>query len=201
MHILHTLRFTKSANAMRDLPPDEGAEVAFAGRSNAGKSSALNALAAHKGLARVSKTPGRTQLINIFALDDGRSLVDLPGYGYAKVPIGVRDHWRGLVDSYLKHRKALKGIVLIVDSRHPLKEFDRQMLAYAEAIALPCHVLLTKSDKLSRSEAARTLAHTRAEIGAEVGSRVSVQLFSATAKVGLDEARDVVMRWLGPAAG
>ncbi len=201
MHILHTLRFTKSANAMRDLPPDEGAEVAFAGRSNAGKSSALNALAAHKGLARVSKTPGRTQLINIFALDDGRSLVDLPGYGYAKVPIGVRDHWRGLVDSYLKHRKALKGIVLIVDSRHPLKEFDRQMLAYAEAIALPCHVLLTKSDKLSRSEAARTLAHTRAEIGAEAGSRVSVQLFSATAKVGLDEARDVVMRWLGPAAG
>ncbi len=201
MHILHTLRFTKSANAMRDLPPDEGAEVAFAGRSNAGKSSALNALAAHKGLARVSKTPGRTQLINIFGLDDGRSLVDLPGYGYAKVPIGVRDHWRGLVDSYLKHRKALKGIVLIVDSRHPLKEFDRQMLAYAEAIALPCHVLLTKSDKLSRSEAARTLAHTRAEIGAESGSRVSVQLFSATAKVGLDEARDVVMRWLGPAAG
>ncbi|MBN8481600.1 MAG: YihA family ribosome biogenesis GTP-binding protein [Xanthomonadales bacterium] len=200
MHILHTLRFSKSANAMRDLPPDEGAEVAFAGRSNAGKSSALNALAAHKGLARVSKTPGRTQLINIFALDDGRSLVDLPGYGYAKVPIGVRDHWRGLVDSYLKHRQALKGIVLIVDSRHPLKEFDRQMLAYAEAIGLPCHVLLTKSDKLSRSEAARTLAHTRAEIGAEAGSRVSVQLFSATAKVGLDEAREVVMRWLGPAA-
>ena len=183
---------------MRDLPPDEGTEVAFAGRSNAGKSSALNALAAHKGLARVSKTPGRTQLINIFALDDTRRLVDLPGYGYAKVPIAVRDHWRGLVDSYLRHRKALKGIVLIIDARHPLKDFDRQMLDYSESIALPCHCVLTKSDKLSRSEAARTLAHTRAELGAEgPDARVSVQLFSATAKTGLDEARDVVMRWLG----
>ncbi len=198
MHILHTLKFSTSANAMRDLPPDEGTEVAFAGRSNAGKSSALNALAAHKGLARVSKTPGRTQLINIFELDATRRLVDLPGYGYAKVPIAVRDHWRGLVDSYLRHRKALKGIVLIIDARHPLKDFDRQMLDYSESIALPCHCVLTKSDKLSRSEAARTLAHTRAELGAEgPDARVSVQLFSATAKTGLDEARDVVMRWLG----
>ncbi len=201
MHILHTVKFSKSANAMRDLPPDSGAEVAFAGRSNAGKSSALNALAAHKGLARVSKTPGRTQLINIFSLDDARRLVDLPGYGYAKVPVGVRDHWRELVDTYLKQRKALKGVVLIIDSRHPLKEFDRQMLAYAEAIDLPCHVVLTKSDKLSRSDAARTLALVRAELGADgsADARVSVQLFSATAKVGLDEARDVVMRWLGSA--
>jgi len=201
MHILHTVKFSKSANAMRDLPPDSGAEVAFAGRSNAGKSSALNALVAHKGLARVSKTPGRTQLINIFSLDDARRLVDLPGYGYAKVPVGVRDHWRELVDTYLKQRKALKGVVLIIDSRHPLKEFDRQMLAYAEAIDLPCHVVLTKSDKLSRSEAARTLALVRAELGADgsADARVSVQLFSATAKVGLDEARDVVMRWLGSA--
>lgn len=203
MHILHTVKFSKSANAMRDLPPDEGAEVAFAGRSNAGKSSALNALAAHKGLARVSKTPGRTQLINIFALDDTRRLVDLPGYGYAKVPVAVRDHWRGLVDTYLRNRKALKGVVLIIDSRHPLKEFDRQMLDYAEAINLPCHCVLTKSDKLSRSEAARTLAHTRAELGADgsAEARVSVQLFSATAKTGLDEARNVVMGWLGPAPG
>ena len=204
MHILHTLKFSKSANAMRDLPPDEGAEVAFAGRSNAGKSSALNALAAHKGLARVSKTPGRTQLINIFALDETRRLIDLPGYGYAKVPIAVRDHWRGLVDTYLRNRASLKGIVLIIDARHPLKEFDRQMLDYSEAISLPCHCVLTKSDKLSRSEAARTLAHTRAELGADGSpqARVTVQLFSATAKTGLDEARDVVMRWLGdkPAA-
>lgn len=198
MHILHTVKFFKSANAMRDLPPDDGAEVAFAGRSNAGKSSALNALASHKGLARVSKTPGRTQLINIFAIDDDRRLIDLPGYGYAKVPIALRDHWRGLVDTYLRSRNSLKGIVLIIDSRHPLKEFDRQMLAYADAISLPCHCLLTKSDKLSRSEAARTLAYTKAELGAdESTSRISVQLFSSTAKTGLDEARSVVTRWLG----
>lgn len=199
MHILHTVKFLKSANAMRDLVPDEGAEVAFAGRSNAGKSSALNALASHKGLARVSKTPGRTQLINIFALDDSRRLVDLPGYGYAKVPIAVRDHWRVLVDTYLRSRNSLKGIVLIVDARHPLKEFDRQMLAYSDAISLPCHCVLTKSDKLSRNEAARTLAHTRAELGADDthATRVSVQLFSATAKTGLDEARNVISRWLG----
>lgn len=199
MHILHTVKFFKSANAMRDLPPDDGAEVAFAGRSNAGKSSALNALAAHKGLARVSKTPGRTQLINIFSLDDSRRLIDLPGYGYAKVPIALRDHWRGLVDTYLRSRNSLKGVVLIIDARHPLKDFDRQMLAYAEAISLPCHCVLTKSDKLSRSEAARTLAHTRAELGSDgtPASRVSVQLFSATAKTGLDEARGVVSRWLG----
>jgi len=199
MHILHTIKFHKSANAMRDLPPDTGAEVAFAGRSNAGKSSALNALASHKGLARVSKTPGRTQLINIFALDDDHRLIDLPGYGYAKVPLAVRDHWRALVDTYMRQRQSLKGVVLIIDSRHPLKEFDRQMLTYAESIDLPCHCVLTKADKLSRSEAARTLAHTRAELGADGSeqARVSVQLFSATAKTGLDEARDVVLRWLG----
>ncbi len=199
MHILHTARFFKSANSMRDLPPDTGAEVAFAGRSNAGKSSALNALASHKGLARVSKTPGRTQLINIFSLDDDHRLVDLPGYGYAKVPVAIRDHWRGLVDTYMRNRESLKAVVLIIDSRHPLKEYDRQMLAYAASIDLPCHCVLTKSDKLSRSEAARTLAHTRAELGADEGpdARVSVQLFSATAKTGLDEARAVILRWLG----
>lgn len=201
MPLFQNASFLTTVANLRDLPADAVYEVAFAGRSNAGKSSALNALAAHKGLARVSKTPGRTQLINIFSLDDARRLVDLPGYGYAKVPVGVRDHWRELVDTYLKQRKALKGVVLIIDSRHPLKEFDRQMLAYAEAIDLPCHVVLTKSDKLSRSEAARTLALVRAELGADgsADARVSVQLFSATAKVGLDEARDVVMRWLGSA--
>ncbi|MEO7936147.1 MAG: ribosome biogenesis GTP-binding protein YihA/YsxC, partial [Dokdonella sp.] len=133
MHILHTAKFLKSAAGLRDMPPDHGWEVAFAGRSNAGKSSALNALAAHKGLARVSKTPGRTQLLNVFSIDDERRLVDLPGYGYAKVPIGVRDQWRGMVDGFLRSREALKGLVLIMDSRHPLKDFDRQMLDYAEA--------------------------------------------------------------------
>lgn len=203
MHILHTARFLKSAAGLRDMPPDGGHEVAFAGRSNAGKSSALNALAAHKGLARVSKTPGRTQLLNVFAIDDERRLVDLPGYGYAKVPVGVRDQWRGMVDGYLRQRDALKGLVLIMDSRHPLKDFDRQMIDYAAAIAKPCHILLTKADKLSRNDAAKTLALVRKDLGADGSgaAQVSVQLFSATAKTGLDEARAVVARWLGlPAA-
>jgi GTP-binding protein len=198
MHILHTAKFLKSAASLRDMPPDSGWEVAFAGRSNAGKSSALNALAAHKGLARVSKTPGRTQLLNVFSIDEERRLVDLPGYGYAKVPIGVRDQWRSMVDGFLRSREALKGLILIMDSRHPLKEFDIQMLDYAEAIAKPCHVLLTKADKLSRNEATRTLNAVRKELGADgsAEARVSVQLFSAPAKTGLDEARGVVARWL-----
>ncbi len=198
MHILHSAKFLKSAGSLRDMPADTGWEVAFAGRSNAGKSSALNALAAHKGLARVSKTPGRTQLLNVFSIDDDRRLIDLPGYGYAKVPIGVRDQWRGMVDGFLRAREALKGLVLIMDSRHPLKDYDRQMLDYAEAIGKPCHVLLTKSDKLSRNDATRTLNAVRKELGADgtPEARVSVQLFSATAKTGLDEARGVIGRWL-----
>lgn len=198
MHILHTAKFLKSAASLRDMPVDEGCEVAFAGRSNAGKSSALNALAAHKGLARVSKTPGRTQLLNVFTLDEQRRLVDLPGYGYAKVPVGVRDQWRGMVDGYLRSREALKGLILIMDSRHPLKDFDRQMLDYATAIAKPCHVLLTKADKLSRNEATRTLNEVRKELDAEFSNTVpvSVQLFSSTAKTGLDEARQVISKWL-----
>jgi GTP-binding protein len=198
MHILHTASFLKSAANPRDMPADEGWEVAFAGRSNAGKSSALNALAAHKGLARVSKTPGRTQLLNVFAIDAQRRLVDLPGYGYAKVPVAVRDQWRGMVDGFLRSRQALKGLVLIMDSRHPLKEYDCQMLEYARAIGKPCHVLLTKADKLSRNEAARTLMEVKKVLAVdEAQSAVSVQLFSATAKTGLDEARAVVARWLG----
>ena len=198
MHILHTAQFLKSAASLRDMPADQGFEVAFAGRSNAGKSSALNALAAHKGLARVSKTPGRTQLLNVFTLDDQRRLVDLPGYGYAKVPVGVRDQWRGMVDGYLRSREALKGLILIMDSRHPLKDFDRQMLDYATAIAKPCHVLLTKADKLSRNEATRTLNEVRKELEAEFSKTVpvSIQLFSSTAKTGLDEARQVISNWL-----
>lgn len=198
MHILHTAKFLKSAASLRDMPADEGWEVAFAGRSNAGKSSALNALASHKGLARVSKTPGRTQLLNVFSIDNDRRLIDLPGYGYAKVPIGVRDQWRGMVDGFLRAREALKGLILIMDSRHPLKDFDRQMLDYAEGIAKPCHVLLTKADKLSRNEATRTRDAVRKELGADgsAEARVSVQLFSATAKTGLDEARAVIAHWL-----
>ncbi len=198
MHILHSATFLKSAASLRDMPADQGWEVAFAGRSNAGKSSALNALTNHKGLARVSKTPGRTQLLNVFSIDDDRRLIDLPGYGYAKVPVGVRDQWRGMVDGFLRAREALKGLILIMDSRHPLKDFDRQMLDYAHGIGKPCHVLLTKADKLSRNDATKTLDAVRKDLGADgsAEAQVSVQLFSVPAKTGLDEARGVVARWL-----
>lgn len=185
-------RFATSAPDPRRLPPDTGAEVAFAGRSNAGKSSALNAICDQSGLARTSKTPGRTQLLNVFVLDEVRRLIDLPGYGYAKVPEAVREKWRLAIDAYLRERESLRGIVLIMDSRHPLKDFDRQMLGYCAEIELSCHVLLTKSDKLSRSEAARTLAVVRAEC-AKQGWTATAQLFSALAKTGLDEARTVLM--------
>jgi GTP-binding protein len=183
-----TARFQLSASQLRQLPQDIGSEVAFAGRSNAGKSSALNAICAQHGLARTSKTPGRTQLLNVFALDDGRRLVDLPGYGYAKVPEEMRDNWRKLIDSYLRDRESLRGVVLIMDSRHPLKDFDRQMLTYCTGIELPCLLLLTKADKLSRSESAKTLAAVRKECAAQ-GWTSRMQLFSAHAKTGVDEAR------------
>jgi GTP-binding protein len=181
-------QFVLSASQLRQLPSDEGAEIAFAGRSNAGKSSALNAICEQHGLARTSKTPGRTQLLNVFALDEARRLIDLPGYGYAKVPEEMREHWRKLIDAYLRERESLRGVVLIMDSRHPLKDFDRQMLTYCTGIELPCHVLLTKADKLSRNEAAKTLAATRKECTAN-GWPAQMQLFSAQAKTGVDEAR------------
>lgn len=190
-----TATFLTSAADPRQLPTDEGAEVAFAGRSNAGKSSALNAICDQSGLARTSKTPGRTQLLNVFGLEDGGRLIDLPGYGYAKVPEAMRARWRTMIDAYLRDRQSLRGIVLIMDSRHPLKEFDVQMLAYARDIGLSCHVLLTKADKLSHSEAARTLALVRKEIAAS-NVPATAQLFSALAKTGLDEARSAIMELL-----
>jgi GTP-binding protein len=183
-----TAHFVISASQLRQLPEDIGSEVAFAGRSNAGKSSALNAICAQHGLARTSKTPGRTQLLNVFTLDDGRRLIDLPGYGYAKVPEDMRDHWRKLIDAYMRDRESLRGVVLIMDSRHPLKDFDRQMLTYCTSIELACLVLLTKADKLSRSEGAKTLDAVRKECAAQ-GWTSRLQLFSAQAKTGVDEAR------------
>jgi GTP-binding protein len=180
--------FVTSAAKPSQLPEDSGAEIAFAGRSNAGKSSALNAICDQTGLARTSKTPGRTQLLNVFALDDARRLVDLPGYGYAKVPEAMREHWRATIDEYLRGRESLRGIVLIMDSRHPLKDFDRQMLQFCHDIDLACHVLLTKADKLAHSEGLRTLALVRKECKAQ-GWRSTAQLFSAMKKTGLDEAR------------
>ena len=188
--------FVLSAAKPSQLPRDVGAEIAFAGRSNAGKSSALNAICDQTGLARTSKTPGRTQLLNVFALDEARRLVDLPGYGYAKVPEELREKWRQAIDTYLRERKSLRGVVLIMDSRHPLKEFDRQMLAFCNDIGLACHVLLTKSDKLSRSEGARTLANVRKECAAQRWN-ATAQLFSVLAKAGLDEARARLLDLLG----
>lgn len=201
---LQGAQFVLAAHRINQLPADEGAEVAFAGRSNAGKSSALNALTGHKGLARTSKTPGRTQQMVAFSLPpishgealpvvDAR-LIDLPGYGYAKVPEALREHWRHEIDRYLHQRRSLRGVVLIVDIRHPLKEFDRMMLDFCYDTELACHVLLTKADKLSRNQAAQSLAALRKEL--DVGMPVTAQVFSSSEGTGVEEARRAVMQLL-----
>lgn len=192
-------RFLKSANELSQLPPDTGIEVAFAGRSNAGKSSALNALTGQKRLARISKTPGRTQLINIFPVDEQRALVDLPGYGYAKVPVAIKAHWDKVLPQYLDRRKALRGLMLIMDIRHPLKDFDRQMLAWCDHAELPVHILLNKADKLKRGAASSTLLAVQRELNDEFAG-ATVQLFSAARGTGVEEARDVLDGWFADAA-
>jgi GTP-binding protein len=191
-------RYLLAAHNHRQLPPDGGFEVAFAGRSNAGKSSALNAICQQNALARVSKTPGRTQQLVFFDLPPttDRFLVDLPGYGYAKVPQELQAHWQAFIDAYFRSRDALKGLVVVMDIRHPLKDYDRQMLGYAVERGLPAHALLTKADKLSRGAAANTLQAVRMELGRAFGDTVSVQAFSGESKQGVDEARAVVARWL-----
>jgi GTP-binding protein len=190
-------RFAASAHNESQLPPDQGREVAFAGRSNAGKSSALNALAHQVGLARTSKTPGRTQMLVYFDIAPGKHLVDLPGYGYAKVPEDLRVHWQAFVNRYFETRQALAGLVVVMDSRHPLKDYDRQMLSYAVQRGLPAHALLTKADKLGRGEQGKTLQLVRNELKAAYGDSVSAQMFSSESKLGIDEARRVVANWLG----
>jgi len=186
-----------SAHNFRQLPPDGGNEVAFAGRSNAGKSSALNALCQQNALARVSKTPGRTQQLVFFEVAPQKFLVDLPGYGYAKVPQELQAHWQQFLDGYFSTRDALKGLVVVMDIRHPLKDYDRQMLGYAANRGLPAHALLTKADKLSRGAIANTLQAVRMELARVYGDSVSVQAFSGETKQGVDEARAVVAGWLG----
>jgi GTP-binding protein len=186
------VQFLTSSWQPRQFPPDQGVEVAFAGRSNAGKSSALNAITGRKDLARTSKTPGRTQLINFFALNERQRLADLPGYGFAKVPEKMRQHWRELMERYVETRASLGGIVLVMDSRHPLTEFDCQMLEWTTAQNLSTHLLLTKADKLSRGESAATLKKVRAA----VGDAATAQLFSAVNKAGVDDARKEVLRML-----
>ena len=183
-------RFIKSANAPGQFVPDEGSEVAVAGRSNAGKSSAINVIVNRRQFARTSKTPGRTQLVNFFSLRDGQRLVDLPGYGFARVSDRMRDHWDALLSGYFHARQSLRGLFLIVDIRRRLQEYDRQMLDFAGD--LPVHILLTKADKLKRGQAATALL----EVRKEVGDRASVQLFSALKRDGEDEAREVLERFL-----
>ena len=186
------VEFLTSSWQPHQFPADHGAEVAFAGRSNAGKSSALNAITGRKDLARTSKTPGRTQLINFFTLNGQQRLADLPGYGYAKVPEKMRDHWRQLLSRYVETRASLTGVVVVMDSRHPLTEFDWQMLEWTGAQNLPVHLLLTKADKLGRGESMATIKKVRSA----VGEGVTAQLFSAVTKTGVDEARKEVLKML-----
>lgn len=185
-------RFVKSANAASQFLPDTGSEVAVAGRSNAGKSSAINVIVNRRQFARTSKTPGRTQLVNFFDLRDGQRLVDLPGYGFAQVAASVRRHWGQLLQEYFETRNSLNGLILVVDVRRQLQDFDRQMIAFAASVSLPIHVLLTKSDKLKRGKAATALL----EVKKELGDTATVQLFSALNRQGVDESREVLERFL-----
>ncbi|MBS1196878.1 MAG: ribosome biosis GTP-binding protein YsxC/EngB [Proteobacteria bacterium] len=196
MPLLQQAVFHTTVAHLRDLPTDARVEVAFAGRSNAGKSSAINTLANHVRLAYVSKTPGRTQHLNYFTLGEGRYLVDLPGYGYAKAPLEIRAQWEGLVGPYLQMRSPLAGLVLIMDARHPLTDLDRRMIAWVQPSGKPIHVLLSKSDKLSRQQSTNTLRTVQKAL-AEMGDEISVQLFSSLKKTGIDEAEVVLGRWLG----
>ena len=187
MGIFDGATYVASAHDLEQLPLDLGVEVAFVGRSNSGKSSAINTLANHKRLAFVSKTPGRTQLINFFTITQGRTLVDLPGYGYAKVPPAVKAHWTELLAAYVSTRKALKGLVIIMDSRHPMRDLDTELLNWYRPTNKPVHVLLTKSDKLTRNEQAKTLREVKKQL-IEGQYNATVQLFSSLKRTGVPEA-------------
>ena len=194
--VYHQAKFINSAPRLQDAPPDQGMEIAFAGRSNAGKSSAINTLVQQNALARVSKTPGRTQLLNFFAIDEQRKLVDLPGYGYAKVPLAIKNDWQKMMESYLKNRQALCGIVLVMDIRHPMTEFDWQMVEWCEHSKLPLHILLTKADKLKFGAAKNTLLKVQKELG-NTSIVVTLQLFSALNKTGIDDIHQMLDEWFG----
>lgn len=187
-------RFLTSAARLDQAPPDTGYEVAFAGRSNAGKSSAINALCDQRALARTSKTPGRTQLLNFFELDDNRRLVDLPGYGYAKVAEHIKRDWQGSLSDYLEQRRCLRGLVLMMDVRHPFKDVDRQLLEWSQQIGLSTHILLTKADKLKRGAASNSLQTVRRKL-TDVSPVFSAQLFSSLKRDGLPDAYDKLNQW------
>ncbi|HEX4944809.1 MAG TPA: ribosome biogenesis GTP-binding protein YihA/YsxC [Usitatibacteraceae bacterium] len=192
---LENARYHLSVHDAHLLPGDSLPEVAFLGRSNAGKSSALNTLAGRRRLAFVSKTPGRTQLINYFAVDEDAFLVDLPGYGYAGVPYEVRQHWDRLVGEYVFHRRALAGVIIVMDSRHPLAAQDRRLLDWLLPSGRNVHVLLSKSDKLSAQAAHRTLVQARKDL-AQVYPGATAQLFSALKRTGMAEAQARIESWV-----
>ncbi|MBK1617932.1 YihA family ribosome biogenesis GTP-binding protein [Lamprobacter modestohalophilus] len=188
--------FLSSAPDLAATPDDSGFEVAFAGRSNAGKSSAINVICHQKGLARTSKTPGRTQQLVFFRLDDERRLVDLPGYGFAKVSLAIKRRWQQLMERYLERRSSLKGLVVVMDIRHPLTDIDQQMIDWGIAAGLPLLLVLTKADKLKRSGVARSLNEVRKALSA-APVPVHVMAFSAVSRLGLNEAQDQIKDWLG----
>jgi len=194
-NIYRTARFLSSAARLDQSPEDTGYEIAFVGRSNAGKSSAINALCDQKSLARTSKTPGRTQLLNFFTLDEQRRLVDLPGYGYARVSESIKQNWQGMLANYLEERQCLRGIILLMDIRHPLKDYDRQMIIWGGSMNKVIHVLLTKSDKLKPGASSNALFMAKKEIAA-INPVTSIQLFSALKKQGIDEAHQLMNSWL-----
>lgn len=193
---LRRATFLLSVAEKAQLPRDQGAEVAFAGRSNAGKSSALNAITDHRGLAHVSKEPGRTRLINFFTVDEARALVDLPGYGYAAVAVQMKAGWDVLLGGYLRERRALRGVVLVMDCRHPLTEHDLALLEFCAQAQRPVHVLLSKADKLSRGERLKVLRGVQGRL-TELSPGFSAQLFSVLSGEGVEAAREQVARWLG----
>ncbi len=195
-NLLRQAQFLLSVAQTDQLPPDFEAEVAFAGRSNAGKSSALNALTDHKGLAHVSKAPGRTRLINFFTINDLHALVDLPGYGYAAVAAEIKAGWDALLGGYLRDRRALRGVVVVMDCRHPLTEQDETLLEFCASAGRPVHVLLSKADKLTRSERIKTLRTVEARLSA-LAPQMTAQLFSVLSGEGVEAARTRVSDWLG----
>ncbi len=200
-NLFQNARFFTTVNHLKDLP-DTGAEIAFVGRSNAGKSSSINALCNHVRLAYVSKTPGRTQHINFFELADGHFMVDLPGYGYAQVPEAVRRHWVELLGDYLQTRRQLAGLLLIMDCRHPLKPLDIQMLEFFAQTGRPVHILLSKADKLSKNDQIKTLSSVKKALTPFTQRQeVSVQLFSSLKKQGADEVNEVVSGWFARLEG
>jgi len=195
MTLFQNATYVASAHHLQDLPPPDEPEIAFAGRSNAGKSSAINALANRTRLAFVSKTPGRTQQINLFRLVHGGMLADLPGYGYAKVPERLRRHWEATLSQYLQTRASLCGLALVMDARHPLTERDEIMLQWFRPTGRPIHVLLTKADKLTRSAARAALQRVRARL-ARLGPQHTAQLFSSVERTGIEEAEGIFAGWL-----